>query len=246
MGSAASPPPRRRGPFRGRGDFSPASGGVKGRRSRGLSPASHGPAGGSGGRGRGGSHRGSPPPSSGGVACGPQPWPPFIAGVSLPGIHARPGPFRSPGRRGRPGRPPVGQSGGGGGGWPVRRTSSGARPGGPAAQGAGRSPCCGLSLRPPWVGPKAGGFVCAPPSELHWLTPECRHPVAAQWVLLRAGAGLPACRGHCRSGWAGDWRHAAYSSACCGSGASPWVSRPSRGGVPPRARRGGAAGLPSH
>ena len=53
--------------------------------------------GGGWGRGEGGSRRGSPPPSSGGVTCGPRPRPPFVAGASLPGILVRPGPFGSPG-----------------------------------------------------------------------------------------------------------------------------------------------------
>ena len=183
-------------------------------------------------------------PPTAGWPVAPAPGPPSLpAHPSL--LHAQPGLLAAPGaRRGLAGR--WWSVWRGGGGWSVRRPSSGARPGGPAGRGARRSLCCGSSLRPPWAGTKAGCFVIAPPCTMHWLTSACCCPIAAYGVPLRAHAELPVCCGHCRSGWAADWRHATYSSACRGSGAPPWVSRPSRrgGGLPPDPA-GGGAGLPS-
>ena len=132
--------------------------------------------------------------------------------------------------------PAAGRSVWRGGGWSVRRLSSGARPGGPAGRGAGKSLCCGPSPRPPRAGTKAGRFVIPPPSKLHWLSSACRRPGEAHGVPFRAGAGLPACCGYCWSGQAADWRHTAYGSAYRGSGASLGVATLSSGvggGVPP-------------
>ena len=216
-GSAAYPPRAPRS-FGGRGDFPPALGGVEPRRPHGPSLASRGPEGGEWGE-RGGGVAPWFPTSL--------PWRASLWPLAQNPLHCR--------------RIPPGGSvwRAGGAGWSVRRPPSGAPPGGPAGQGVGRSPCCGLFLSPPRAGTKAGCFVCALPSTLHWLTSEWCRPVAAHGVPLRAGAGLPACRGHCGSGTAADWRHAAYSSAGRDGGAPPWVLQPSGGGVPPRAWRGG-------
>ena len=140
-----------------------ASGGREGRRPRCPSPASRGPEGGGwGGEGRG-SRRGSWPLSSsspartpggyGGLACSPRPWPPLMASAVAPRIP----PCRVLGR-GCLAAPGAGRGlagcwwvslAGGGGGWSVRRPSSGARPGGPRGWGAGgRSASVCLSAPP--------------------------------------------------------------------------------------------------
>ena len=116
-----------------------------------------------------------------------------------------------------------------------------------ALRGEGRGGCSALARlsAPPGARTNAGCFIIAPASSLHWLTSTCRRPGAACRVPLRAGAGLPACCGYCGSGRAADWGHAAYSSAYRGSGAPPWVLRPSRGGGSPPGPSGGGAGPPS-
>ena len=232
-GLSSVPLPGRRRPFGGRGAFPPALGGMEGRRPRGHSCASRGPEGGSGGRAKGGLRRGSRDPSSGGVACVPRPRPAFIAGASPPGIVVWPRLFGSPWRRARPGGPPVGQSGGGG--WAGRCANPPRGLGRGAPQGGGwegRLAAVCLSALPGRAPRRVAlSLPCLP----HCIgsRPSAAVPLRPTRGPLRAGAGLPACRGHCGSGWAADWRHAAYGSACRGSGAPFQVSRPSRGGGPP-------------
>ena len=172
--------------------------------------------------GRGGWRRGSSPNPSGGVTCSAWPRPPFINGSSLPAACSVRAVWQ-PRALGA-----AGPAAGGsvlGGGWLVRRSSSGARPGGPAGQGAGMSLCCGPSLRPPRAGTKAGRFVIAPPSILHWRTSVCRCPVAAHWALATgtAGEGGRLTRGTRRT------------AACAAAVPTPRVWRPCRagGGLPP-------------
>ena len=189
------PPPRRRGPFWGRGGFTPALGRPEGRRPRGPLLASRGPEGGSGRRGEGF-------PTS--LLRGGGLWPPAQTPLlrwRIPprytcsaGVVWQP---RAPGAA----WPAAGRSvWRGGGGSSVCHLPSEDQPRGPAGRGAGSTPCCGLLLRPPQAGTKAGRFVCTPPSKLHWLTSGCCRPVAAHGVPPRAGAGLLACLGHCGTG----------------------------------------------
>ena len=150
---SAAPPSRAPRPFRGEAGRPLCLGGGGG-------PAPPWPVGRRGGvRGEGRGGRAVVPhlPPPGGWPVAPGPDPPSSPAHPPQGILSRQGSFGSPGRRARPGLLPVGQSGGGGrGGWLVRRPPSGARPGGPAGRGAGRSPCHGLFLRLPWAGTKAG------------------------------------------------------------------------------------------
>ena len=90
-----------------------------------------------------------------------------------------------------------------------------------------------------------GGRCAAPPSgaplrSLPLLPPpyclpaRCR-PAAVYGAPLSAGAGLPACCGHCGSVRAADWRHSACSRACHGCGFPPGCRGPLGGvaGPPP-------------
>ena len=71
----------------------------------------------------------------------------------------------------------------------------GARPGGPAGQGAGRSLCRGLFHRLLGAGTKAGRFVCAPPSVPHsWVSPFCCGPRGAPERWSRADSRQQAPR----------------------------------------------------
>ena len=79
-------------------------------------------------------------------------------------------------------------------------------------------------------GPEAGRSTVVLPPTLHRLASACRRPDVVRGLPLRAGAGLLACCGSCGSGRAADWGHAAYGSVYRGSGAPPWVPRPSWGG----------------
>ena len=114
---SAAPPPRALWPFLREGGRPLRPGGVEGRCPRGP------PAGGrSGGRGEGGSRRGSPPPFSGRAACGPRLSPP-LSPAHCPPVHlsgrgrwAATGPGR-----GLAGRRWVSLAGRGGGGRPVSR-----------------------------------------------------------------------------------------------------------------------------
>ena len=124
------------------------------------------PEGRSGGRGEGGSRRGSPPPCPGG-------WPVAPGPVSLLCRRTPPGYICSAGVAGQPRAPgvawpAVGWSAlGKGGGGCHCAVPPGARPEGPAGRRAGRSPCRGLFPCLLRAGTKAGRFVSAPPSMLH-------------------------------------------------------------------------------
>ena len=110
-----SPPLGRRGPAGRRGGRLLCLGGGFGA----GAPAASGSVGGIGGTG-GGGHAVVPhllPP--GGLACGPLPSPPFIAGATPHGVRARPGLWGSTGRRVRPAA--GGSAWRGGGGRPVSR-----------------------------------------------------------------------------------------------------------------------------
>ena len=166
---------------------------------------------------QGGSRRGSPPPSLGGVASGPLLIPPLAAGVSLPGARVRPG--------SRGSLPPAGQPGGGGGGGggavhepPLRWGGQGAGgPGGRVASVRRSALPVRATLRAspatlgPWErGPHTAPVCCGAP-----------HPGVARALVLCAGAGPPpdATPAEAGSGGCGGTRHA-------GSAASP--SRASR------------------
>ena len=170
-----------------------------------------------------------PPPGGWPVAPGPDP----------PSLLAHPPQVYLFGR-GRSAAPGAGGSVRRGGGGRCAAPPRGLGRGAP--QGGGREGCLAAVCFSALPGTKAGRFVCAPPSTLHWLTSECRRPPAAHGAPLRAGTGLPACRGHCGTGRAADWRHGANGSACRGSGAPPWVSRPSQGGGSPLGPGGGGVG----
>ena len=103
------PPLGRHGSFWGRGDIPSSAGGVEGRRPR--EPQAGGEWGGEGGGGGGGACRCSLLLRPGGRPVAPGPVPLPLRRTPL-GIH---GSLGGPGRRGRSGRPPVGQCGGGGG-----------------------------------------------------------------------------------------------------------------------------------
>ena len=236
MGLAVSPPPGAAALWgEGRG-VSPGLG-----RGRGLAPpwavSSILQAG--GGEPGGGS---SPPSSSSpaetpgeyrGLACSPPAlapphgWQRRAAHPSLP--RAWPVLFDSPRRRARSGHPLVGESGRGGGlvGAPPLVGGSAGGPRGTEGKGL---LCLGLPLCPPRAGIKVGRSVVVLIPGLHRPASACRRPDAVCGVPLRAGAGLLARRGHCGSGRAADWGHAAYSSIYRGSCAPPWVPQPSQGG----------------
>ena len=235
-------PPRALQPSRGEGGHPPCAG-----RGRGLAPPS--PVSGisrAGGEGVGGESGGGrvvvprhPPPGGWTVAPGPGPpsWPAAWRRASPPAAC-------SAGAVWQPRAPSAvllaaGGSVWRGGGWSVRRPSSGGWPGGPAGRGAGGSLCCAPSLRPPRAGTKAGHFVIAPPSKLHWLTSACHRPGTAHRLPLRAGAGLRACCGYCGSGQAADWQRVSrqlrpylgVATLSGEGGGSP--AAPSRGGAGP-------------
>ena len=138
-----------------------------------------------------------------------------------------------------PSRPPMCRAYGRGGGVCVPTSLRGVVEG---AQGAGveGSLCLGPSLCLARVGTKAGFIVVAQSMEgvvsilLRLVSVRCR-PDAVRGVPLCTGAGLQACPGPCGSVRVTVWGRAAYGP----SGVPPWVPRPSRGGGPPLARRGG-------
>ena len=200
-----------------------------------------GPEGGGGGRGEGASRRGSPPPSSRGVACGPRPRPPFFAGAFPPGILVQPGSFGSPGRRARPGRPPVGQPGGGGGS--VRRPPSGARPG-------GRKVSLPQSVSPPSPGGHQGWLLRLCPALhtalAHVRVPPSRCSPRGALERRRRAAGLPRALRE----WVGGLEAVGVQAALAAAVASPPGCRGppggggGGGGGGGLARRGGDAGPP--
>ena len=113
----------------------------------------------------------------------------------------------------------------------------------PRGAGGRGSLCLGPSLYLPWAGTKAGFFCITQSMEgvvsiLPWFVSVRCRPDAVRGVPLRAGAGLPACRGHCGSGlvtvlgargaWA-QWRFSVGAAALSGGG----------GGGAPLVRRGG-------
>ena len=121
-GSTASPPGRR-GRFGGRGGVPSASGGMEGRRPRGPQVG-----GGSRGEREGGAAPWFPTPLPWEGGLWPPAQSPFFAGAPPRVICVQSGLLGSPGRRGRPGWPSVGQPGGGG---RVRvRRNPGGSPGG--------------------------------------------------------------------------------------------------------------------
>ena len=77
------------------------------------------------------------------------------------------------------------------------------------------------------------------------FAPHCTGSLPRAAAQMRSGAGLLACGGYCGNGRAAYWGHASYGSVYRSSFTPDWVLRPSRGGVVPLARGGGAAGPPS-
>ena len=203
------PPPGRCGPFGGRGDVPPASGGLEGRRPR-------GPQAGGGSRGEtgGGAAPWFPTP----LPWGGGPWrraqSPFFSGEPPLGIYVQPGLPGSPRRRARPSRLSVGQPGGGGG-LPVRRTPGGS-PGGLCGVGGGEFSLPG-SVPPPTPGGHQGGLLRPRPC----CIPGCCRSAAAHRAPLSACAELPVHSGHCGSEWAADLGHLARGCARRGCGVPP-------------------------
>ena len=193
-----------------------------------------------------GSRCGSSPPSYGGVACGPPPWPPLSAACRHPSLpHARPPLFGSPGPRARSGRPLVGQSGGGGGG----RCVAPPQGLGPGPVGQGRGVALPRSVSPPFPDGHQGGPLCHWPA-LHTAPAHVRVPrswcrprdALAHW---RKAAGLL----RPLRGWAGgcleargvqqrvpqQWRHSLGVAALSGWGVSPRAWRGGCGAAVPLA-----------
>ena len=238
-------PPRAPRPSLGEGGLPPCPGGGRG-------PAPPWPVSGipragggwGGGRGRGGSRRGPSQPSSGGVDCGPRPWPPFMAGGVAPrippccmlgwGCLAAPG-----AERGLAGRWWVSLAGGGVGRCdaPPRGLGRG------APRGGGREGCSAavrLSALPGWAPRRVTLSLPRPPN--------CTgsHLRATVLVLPTGCPCGPAqgCRPAAGTAGVGSRR---TGSVYGGSGAPTWVSRPSRGrgGGSPAGTGGGGAGSPS-
>ena len=186
---SAVPPPRSARPLRGEGGRPFGLGG--GRR-----PAPPWPA---GRRGQwGGEGSAGPPWFLTPLARRDGPWPPAqspsFSSAPPRGIYVQPGLAGSLGCRARPGRPSLGQPGGGGGGC-QRAVPPGARQGGSAGWGAGRSLCRGLYPRLPRASTKARRFVSAPPSILHsWMSPFCCRPQGALERWRRAAGRQRALR----------------------------------------------------
>ena len=188
---SAAPPPGRRGPFRGEGGRPFGLG-------RGGMPAPPWPA---GRRGQWGGE------GSAGRAMVPHPpgsaeWPVAPSPVPLLLQRTPPGYIRSTGVGGQPRVPGAAWSavGGaawrGGGGGCQRAVPPGARQGGSAGWGAGRSLCRGLYPRLPRASTKARRSVCAPPSILHsWMSPFCCSPQGAFERWRRAAGRQRALRG---------------------------------------------------
>ena len=236
------PPPGRRGPFRGRGDVPSASERVEGRRPRGPQ------AGGGSGRERGGGAvPWFPTPLPWGVAPGPRPssasspaHSPWVYAFSW-GCWAAPGAGRGLlGHR-------LGQPGGGGGGGCQCAVPPGARLGGSAGSGAGRSLCRGLFPRLPRAGTKAGRFVCALPSMLHswvssfrcgpWGPPErWRRATGRQRAPRELVGGLLGALG-ARPRWPRLWRPSPPRPSRGGGGAAASLA-----GLRPSSGRGGGGG----
>ena len=146
----------------------------------------------------------------------------------------------------------------------------------PRGAGGRGSLCLGPSLYLPWAGTKAGFFCITQSMEgvvsiLPWFVSVRCRPDAVRGVPLRAGAGLPACRGHCGSGlvtvlgargaWA-QWRFSLGAAALSGGGGGgggspgpvggysanvPWPasSDPRAGGGGGREGGGSRQGFPS-
>ena len=154
-------------------------------------PAARGPEKGSGRTGKGGARRGSPLSSSGGLACGPRPIPPFFAGASPPGILFRPRLFGTPGR-GLAGRQWVSLAGGKGAvdaPSPLRGSAEG-----PRGAGGGKV-SLPPSVSPPSPGGHQGGSLrLCPPLNTALahvrVPPSCCGPRGALERRRRA-AGLP-------------------------------------------------------
>ena len=113
----------------------------------------------------------------------------------------------------------------GGGGGCQCAVPPGACLGGPAGRGTGRSLCRGSFPRLLRAGTKAGRFVCAPRSMLHYLVSP------AHGAPLCAGAELPVGSRHCGSGWVADWGHSGRGCARRGCGVPPLGAAASSGGL---------------
>ena len=222
-GSAASPPGRR-GPFGGGGDVASASGVVEGRRPRGPRAG-----GGSGGE-RGG---GAVPWFSGPLSWGAGPWPraqsPFFSGEPPLGIYIQPGLPGSPGRRSWPGRPSVGQPGGGGGAASAPYPRGLARG---AWRGEGRGGLVAAVCSPAYPGRAPRRVASSAPMLHSWVSPfRCSRQGAPQALAqsCRQAAGTAGMNGRPIGG---TWRAAALAAAV----ASPPLGAPApSGGV--RGRR---------
>ena len=213
-GLSCAPPPGRRGPFGGRGDVLSASGGVEGRRPRGLQAG-----GGSGGERGVRAAQWFPTP----LARRDGPWlpaqSPSFSSAPPRGIYVQPGLAGSLGCRARPGRPSVGQP---------RGLARG------APRGGGRGGLFAVVCTPAYPGqaPRhVASSVPRPPYCIH----GCRRSAAAHRVPLSAGAELPVGSGHCGGEWAADWGHLARGRASRGCVVPPLGATALLGGV--RGRR---------
>ena len=187
------------------------------------------PVGGVGGRGEGGSRRGSPTPCPGEVVRGPRPsppsspaHPPWVYTFSR-GCQAAPG-----AGHGLAGSRWTSLAGGAASApypWGLARGA----PRGGRRGGLFAAPCSpAFSRRAPR---RVTSHVPRPP----WCIPGCRRSAAARGAPLSAGAELPVGSGHCGSEWAVDWGHSAPGSARRGCGVPPLGAAALPGGV--RGRR---------
>ena len=168
------------------------------------------PEGGVGGRGEGGSRRGSRPPCPGGWPVAPGPVP-TRRRRTPPGYICSAGGARQPRAPGA-----VGGSAWRGGGLPVRRTPLGPVRGAP--RGGGRGGLFAAVCSPAFSG-RAKSWVASSVHRPPCCIPRSRCSAAAHGVPLSAGAELPVGSRHCGSEWAADWGHWARGSSRRGCGA---------------------------